>query len=657
MVAAVAALPLAPSRAVQAETVPPSGTPATVSADALPTVQINGVVWAQVTVGNTVYATGSFSSARPAGSPSGSGETPRANLLAYDITSGSLLPFNHSLNGQGRAIAASPDGTRLYVGGDFTNVDGVAHNHLAAFDIASGALVSSFTAGPNGSVRALAASNSMVYVGGNFTTVSGGTARTRLAAYTSAGALSAWAPAANSNVAAMVLTTDATKVVVGGSFSRLNTTTYHSLGAVNATTGVLVPWASQSDAFPVRVDRDGAGITSLSTDGAQIYLTAYNFNNRAAPGGFEGRAAISSTDGRLVWLNDCHGDSYSAFPVGQVLYSTGHAHDCQPAGAFPQVAGKWYRALAETTYATGVNGAPTNGYTNYQGVTRSSQLAWYPALAIGAYTGQSQAAWSVTGNADYISLGGEFPRVNGVAQQGLVRFAVQAHAPNRSGPVAYAAPAVTKSAATSSGATFVGWPATWDRDNGTLTYRLYRDAGTTPIYTTSVNSRFWISPVASYVDRVAGNSSHTYRLVVSDPFGNTTATTAATGHTVVANWTNNFCADASRACATYFMQIRRDSAGRHYGWSSVMQSPGQSATKAQIVRAQIDRINLGLTTVGVVATVGPVNSGSPSVYAGTPAVTVSTPARLRERLYLSLRFSDGSVRSFATGLLVYGQRA
>ena len=36
--------------------------------------------------------------------------------------------------------ALSPDGSRVYVGGDFTSVDGVAHAHLAAFDTATGQL-------------------------------------------------------------------------------------------------------------------------------------------------------------------------------------------------------------------------------------------------------------------------------------------------------------------------------------------------------------------------------------------------------------------------------------------------------------------------------------------------------------------------------------
>jgi hypothetical protein len=45
------------ARAASADTAPAAqaGTPSTVSADALPTMQVNGIVWAQVTVGNTVY--------------------------------------------------------------------------------------------------------------------------------------------------------------------------------------------------------------------------------------------------------------------------------------------------------------------------------------------------------------------------------------------------------------------------------------------------------------------------------------------------------------------------------------------------------------------------------------------------------------------------
>jgi hypothetical protein len=61
-----------------------------VSADSLPTTQIDGVVWQQAIVGNTVYAGGSFANARPAGSAAGTNLTPRNNFLSYDLTTGAL---------------------------------------------------------------------------------------------------------------------------------------------------------------------------------------------------------------------------------------------------------------------------------------------------------------------------------------------------------------------------------------------------------------------------------------------------------------------------------------------------------------------------------------------------------------------------------------
>ena len=68
-------------------------TPNMVTADALPTVQIdNGVVWTTVIVGNTVYAGGQFTNTRPAGAAAGTNLTPRSNLLAFNLTTGNLTP-------------------------------------------------------------------------------------------------------------------------------------------------------------------------------------------------------------------------------------------------------------------------------------------------------------------------------------------------------------------------------------------------------------------------------------------------------------------------------------------------------------------------------------------------------------------------------------
>ena len=127
-----------------ADTAPVDTTvPETVSTDLLPTVQINGVVWSQTIVGNVVYAGGNFSTAQPAGAAAGVNTVPRSNLLAYDIRTGELITsFAPVLNGQVRVVTASPDGSVLYVGGEFTTVDGQSRSRIAAFNTATGALIS-----------------------------------------------------------------------------------------------------------------------------------------------------------------------------------------------------------------------------------------------------------------------------------------------------------------------------------------------------------------------------------------------------------------------------------------------------------------------------------------------------------------------------------
>ena len=98
--------------------------PSTVTADSLPTVQINGVVWKQVIVGNTVYAGGEFTSARPAGAAPGTSTVPRSNLLAYDIRTGVMITsFAPTFNGRVNDLAVTPDGSKLIAVGTFTTVE------------------------------------------------------------------------------------------------------------------------------------------------------------------------------------------------------------------------------------------------------------------------------------------------------------------------------------------------------------------------------------------------------------------------------------------------------------------------------------------------------------------------------------------------------
>ncbi|UQX89374.1 PKD domain-containing protein [Jatrophihabitans telluris] len=539
----VGVLSVATTAPAVADTLPPNGTPATVSDDSLPVWQINGVVWAQVVVGNTVYATGSFTSARPPGSTAGNNEVARSNLLAYDITTGNLITsFNHALNAQGLAIAASPDGTRLYVGGDFTTVDGVSHSRLAAFDLSTGGLVNSFAPLMGTTVRAVAATNTTVYAGGDFSAV-GGVARAKIAAVDTSGALTTWNPGAGAPVTALAMSPDGTKLIVGGRFTTLAGVSRYGLGAVSAATGLATNWVANP---VVRDAGNNSSITSLNSDGTNIYGSGYVFGSG---GNVEGTFAIKD-DGSLVWLNDCHGDTYSAYPIGSVVYSVAHSHFCGNMGAFPETNPRSYHhALASTTYATGTLSRNTiNGYTNFQGQPDSTQLDWYPDLSTGSYTGQGQAAWSVTGNAQYVVLAGEFPIVNGKAQQGLARFAVANLATNKLGPTASAKITPTASMQNSTSIKLT-WGTTWDPDNGALTYKVYRDGSTIALNSRTVDTRFWTAPnpTQAFTDTNVPNGSHTYVIKVSDGWGNTIAS-AASNVVTIAGSNNAPTASFTNAC-------------------------------------------------------------------------------------------------------------
>ncbi len=528
---------------VEADTQPTSSsTPETVSADPLPTVQIDGIVYKQVVVGNKVYAVGTFNKARPAGVPlGGSGTVTRTNILAYDIRTGVLdTTFVHSITTTrsnakvGYAVAASPDGKYLYVGGYFDKADGQPRNNLAVFNLQTNTLEGGFN-GTNNPVQALAATNSRLYVGGTFTTAAG-QPRINLAAYKRDGSLDTnWRADVTgphgSRVAALVAAEKQGNLIIAGAFNKIAGSTYLSSGAVKLTTGAKVKWASQSWSYPIRMqittpqtgqtelNYNPMGFSSATYDGSQVYYSAWAFtvNGETPSGTFEGRAAVSPSNGNIIWINICKGDTYDAYPIGDVLYSVGHPHICAAAGAFPEqqaMSQPVQHVTAETTKRTS---------SKYEGYYHSKILRWYPKFIVGNISSATQAGWSVTGNKDYVAIGGEFPSVQGVAQQGLVRFAVKEKAPNKVGPNTYrfSGYGVTATPADSKGNSKVTIFSTSDNDNVRLTYKLYRAGSSALLATQTVDATFWQSKSWTYTDKnVPKGTSLLYRLVVTDPFGN-----------------------------------------------------------------------------------------------------------------------------------------
>ncbi|NYD79162.1 PKD domain-containing protein [Arthrobacter cupressi] len=514
----IAVLGTVPARADTAPVNPNDpATPVTVAADGLPTAQINGVAWAQVIIGNTVYVGGNFTEARASGAAPGTGVA-RSNLLAYNLTTGVLInTFAPTTNGEVTALAASPDGSRLYVGGSFTNVNGSTVWRLVALNPSTGAIITSFLPKPSASVRAIVATADTVYFGGLFDAV-GSVSRGRLAAVTAANAtLLPWNPiAAGGRVNALALAPDGASMVVGGAFTTLNGSSNpgFGLGRVDTNTGL-------NQAFPINnVVRNGGttgSITTLATDGTNVYGAGYTFGRAST---LEGMFSVNWSDNTTKWIEDCHGDTYSITPMGDVLYLAGHAHYCGNAGGFPQKQPwEFNRGLAFSKAATGVLTQESHGYTNFAGTPRPELLNWFPILDAGSFTGQDQGPWTMASNADYVAMAGEFTIVNNQPQQGLTRYAKSSIAPNLRGPRVDGTNLNPTLSTPAAGQVRVRWQANWDQDNQNLTYQVLRDSNV--ISTVQQTSTFWDRPGMTFLDTgLVPGQEYRYRVYTRDPFGN-----------------------------------------------------------------------------------------------------------------------------------------
>jgi Divergent InlB B-repeat domain len=124
--------------------------------------------------GSVVYIAGEFTSVRPPGSPLGSNEVARNHAAAFYTTTGGLLAWNPNLGGNVWSLAVSPDGKTVYMGGDFLTVRSLPRMRLVAVDATTGA-PTSWNPSADGQVRVIlpSPSGARVYVGGEFSRIDG----------------------------------------------------------------------------------------------------------------------------------------------------------------------------------------------------------------------------------------------------------------------------------------------------------------------------------------------------------------------------------------------------------------------------------------------------------------------------------------------------
>ena len=568
----------------------------TVTADPLPTVQIDsGIVWTQEVVGNTVFAGGSFSNARPAGAAPGTNLMPRSNILAYNITTGVITSFAPVINGQVKVITASPDGSRIYVGGSFNTVNGQTRWNIAAFDVATGALSSTFRPAVGGSyVNAIEVTNSAVYVGGLIGAAAGVT-RKNLAAFNLNGALLGWAPTSDLQVDSMVLTPQRDKLIIAGRFGTVNNVSQRGLAALDLSSGANLPWAITStvmNGVPAGTTSAGrAGIWELEADANAIYGTGWVYANKTV-GNLEGLFSAEPGSGAVRWIADCHGDHYGVYSDGTNVYSTGHEHACETANGMPQKSpspGNMRNATVMTAAPKGTllrTPYVNTIYADWSGYPAPAFVNWYPDWITGGADG-GQAGWTATGAGDYLLIGGEQAFVNGQRSQGITRFSRNPSTGKDSGPRLSAASWTPTAASTTSGSVRVTIPANWDRDDLNISYRLMRTGQSQPVATKTVQSTYWEQPVVVLNDTgLPPGSAQSYRVVAVDGDGNV-ANSATVPVTV-----------ASAAGSPYVESVLDDGASLYWrmGGSAAQGANDLAGSNDGVVRSGVTSSSTGALT-------------------------------------------------------------
>lgn len=188
-------------------------------------------------IGGGLYLAGTFA---------GVDGTPRRNLAAFDVASGALLGWDPAPAGLNRGVTTlGSDGAALLVSGEFEEIGGPARDNLAAIDLRTGQ-VTPFDPDVDGAVEALAPHGGALYLGGRFAHV-GGLARAGAAAVDPSGTPTPFAPQVAGNPIVRALAFGDGTVFLGGPFIQVGGQQRRGLAEVDAATGAVTPFHDDPD--------------------------------------------------------------------------------------------------------------------------------------------------------------------------------------------------------------------------------------------------------------------------------------------------------------------------------------------------------------------------------------------------------------------------
>ena len=218
---------------------------------------VDGTAIATAVIGDIVYVGGQFNNAiSPAGATA-----PRTNLAAFCLADGKLLTtFVANLAG-GPVKALATDGTSLFVGGNFTTLNGAPSNRLVKLNAVTGVRDTGFSPDPipapqatppailPDGVLALAYSNAtgVLYAGGDFGKIGtgAGTGQSIIvgnaAGFNPNGSLTSFTGGADKKVEAIAVSPDGQSVFLGGGFTSVHGTARGQLARLDPSGAVLSP--------------------------------------------------------------------------------------------------------------------------------------------------------------------------------------------------------------------------------------------------------------------------------------------------------------------------------------------------------------------------------------------------------------------------------
>ncbi|MGL5865011.1 MAG: fibronectin type III domain-containing protein [Dermatophilaceae bacterium] len=219
----------------------------------------------------------------------------------------------------GAVLAVAVDGDTVYLGGDFTAVNGVPRRNLAAVSLATGAL-SAWQPQAFGVVETIAVRASSVYVGGAFEQIQDGTGSTAVARVARIGADGeldrAWSAsiAADGRVRVIVPAAHTSGLYIGGDFTSLFGVSALGKLALVGTGATAVPDATFRSG--TTNGRNRSPVFDLDLAGGSLVV--------AVGGGGGGCTRQDAVTGRTDWSYRSTGDIVAVRVLGPNVYCAGH---------------------------------------------------------------------------------------------------------------------------------------------------------------------------------------------------------------------------------------------------------------------------------------------------------------------------------------------